>query len=338
MGFSPFIIISLFYAVIGIRIIAQVVQHRRAIFDRTFTQFDRSMVDQAAFFILVPISVALHELGHAVTIWLMGGQVVDFGFYVFAGYVSFYPDEFTASQRILIAAAGSLVNLVLILIALAVVFGKKPPMRAAYNELLLQFVFISGINAFIVYPLLDVASGLNGDWRQMYDGGVPALSVAIGLIHISILGGGYWLNSNPRLKARIAVLTDVPPGYERRMLGGIQPSKLDLSTLSPAERTLREAAERVAGGWDTKVETDVQRFNGGSAVTIASRRGHLHQLGAARTCPTGVADLIAIPAGPAIPSATPPAPRQLYRWASIPNADDLTMGLRMAMESIDRAG
>lgn len=338
MGFSPFIIISLFYAVIGIRIVVQVVQHRRAIFDRTFTPFDRSMVDQAAFFILVPISVALHELGHAVTIWALGGQVVDFGFYVFAGFVSYYPSEFTPSERILIAAAGSLVNLVLILVSLAVVFFKKPPLRAAYNELLLQFAFISGINAFIVYPLLDVASGLNGDWRQMYDGGAPALSIAIGIVHIAILGGGYWLYTNPRLKARTAALTDVPPGYERRMLGGIQPSKLDLSTLSPAERTLREAAERVAGGWDTRVETDVQRFNGGSAVTVGWKRGRFQHLVAARTFPNGVTDLIAIPSGPTNPSATPPAPRQLHRWATVPSTDDLTMGLRMAMESIDRAG
>jgi len=338
MGFSPFILISLFYAVVGIRVVVQIVQRRREIFDTTFTPFDRSMVDQAAFFILVPVSVALHELGHAVTIWALGGQVVDFGFYGFAGYVSFYPDQFAPAERILIAAAGSIVNLILILIALALVFFRKPPMRAAYNELLLQFAFISGINAFIFYPVLDVVSNFNGDWRQMYDGGVPALSIAIGIIHIAIIAGGWWFSHNPRMKARTATLTDVPPGYERGMLGGIQPSKLDLTTLSPAERTLREAAERVAGGWDTRVETGVQRFNGGSAVTLSWRRGRLQHVVAARTFPNGTTDLIAIPnAGSGSPGASP-APRQLHRWPSTPSADDLTMGLRMAMESIDREG
>lgn len=338
MGFSPFILISLFYAVIGIRVVVQIVQRRREIFDTNFTPFDRSMVDQAAFFILVPISVALHEFGHAVTIWLLGGQVVDFGFYGFAGFVSFYPGEFTASQRILIAAAGSIVNLVLILIALAVVFLKKPPLRAPYNELLLQFAFISGINAFIFYPILDVVSNFNGDWRQMYDGGVPTLSIAIGVIHIGIIGGGFLLSRNPRVKARTAILTDVPPGFERGMLGGTQPSKLDVSTLSPAERTLREAAERVSGGWDTKVETGVQRFNGGSAVTLAWRRGRLQHVVAARTFPNGTTDLIAIPSTQPNSAGTAPAPRQLYRWGSTPSTDDLTMGLRMAMESVDREG
>ncbi|MGC4189658.1 MAG: site-2 protease family protein [Thermomicrobiales bacterium] len=338
MGFSPFILISLFYAAVGIRVVVQLVQRRREIFDTAFTPYDRSMVDQAAFFILVPVSVVLHELGHAVTVWGLGGQVVDFGFYGFAGYVSFYPDEFTPAQRILIAAAGSIVNLVLILIALAVVFLRKPPLRAAYNELLLQFAFISGINAFIFYPLLDLVSTFEGDWRQMYDGGVPALSMAIGIVHIAILGGGYWLARNPRMKARMAALTDVPPGYERGMLGGVQPSKLDLSTLSPAERTLREAAERVAGGWDTRVETGVQRFNGGSAVTLAWRRGRSQHIVAARTFANGSTDLIAIPTVPPnAPNATP-VPRSLYRWPATPNADDLTMGLRMAMESVDREG
>ena len=46
---------------------------------------------------MVPISVALHELGHAVAIWSMGGEVVDFGYYGFAGYVSYYPCEFSAA-------------------------------------------------------------------------------------------------------------------------------------------------------------------------------------------------------------------------------------------------
>ena len=75
MGFGPFILISLFYAVIGVRVVTQVVQRRRELFDRRFTIADRSLVDQAAFFILVPISVALHELGHAVAVWLAGGTV-----------------------------------------------------------------------------------------------------------------------------------------------------------------------------------------------------------------------------------------------------------------------
>lgn len=72
----------------------------------------------------------------------------------------------------------------------------KPPLRAAINEALIGFIFISGANAFIVYPLLDMVSNMNGDWRQMYDSGVPWLTAIIVAIQIAVLVGGYWLFTN----------------------------------------------------------------------------------------------------------------------------------------------
>jgi len=82
LGFGAFALISLIYCVIGARIGWQVWQQRTALFDARFTLQDRALIDQAAFFLLGPISVALHELGHAVAIWSFGGEVIDFGFYV----------------------------------------------------------------------------------------------------------------------------------------------------------------------------------------------------------------------------------------------------------------
>ena len=99
---------------------------------------------------------------------LYGGQVLDWGFYGFAGYVAFDPREFTDAQQIVIAAAGTAVNLLLAGIAVALVFLKRPPFRAAINELLITFTWISLLNALVVYPLLDFVSGLEGDWTQMY--------------------------------------------------------------------------------------------------------------------------------------------------------------------------
>lgn len=77
MDFGPFILFSLFYAVVGVRVVRQLVARRRETFDRVFTAADRALVDQAAFFVLIPISVALHELGHAVTIRALGGTIED---------------------------------------------------------------------------------------------------------------------------------------------------------------------------------------------------------------------------------------------------------------------
>ena len=75
--------------------VRRLIRERRPTFDLNFTPADRALVDQAAFFILLPISVALHEFGHALGVWGFGGEVIDFGYYVFAGYVS-YDAPFTA--------------------------------------------------------------------------------------------------------------------------------------------------------------------------------------------------------------------------------------------------
>lgn len=334
MNFGAFSIISLIYVVIGIRIVVQLIQNWKKVWDRNFTQFDRHIVDQAAFFVLIPISVVLHELGHAIAIWGFGKEVVEFGFYGFAGYVAYMPYGLNDIQQTIISGAGSLVNLLLCLIALAVVLFKKSPMRAALNELLIQFTIISGLNAFVLYPVLDLASGLNGDWVQMYNSGVPWLTALIIAFQALILGAGYWIVANPGMKARFAGLTDIPPGYERRLLGGIQPGSIDPKNDSPTERTLRDAAERVSKGWSSRVTTQTQRFATGSAVTLQWHQGSHTFAVAARSFQTGITELIQLPAQ-AAPGANP---RLMHRWTSVPTTDDLTMALRVAMETIQQQG
>jgi hypothetical protein len=334
MPLGPFAFISLFYAVIGIRVVVRLVQSWRQVWDRQFTSTDRSLVDEAAFFVLIPISVALHEFGHAVAVWSMGGEVVDFGFYGFAGYVSYYPFEFTATQQTIVAAAGTLVNLALCLLAFGVVFFWRPPMRAAFNELLIQFAFLSGLNAFVVYPLLDVASGMNGDWRQMYDSGVPWLTGVIVAVQAAVLAIGYWLATNPRMKAQAARLTDVPSGFERGLLGGMRPGSIDPATLSPAEQALREATSRVSSGWSQPVSTHMQRYEGGTASVLEWGNPAGRRVVAIRVHANGRTELVRfhlVPNG-----AAPRPPQLLHAWPSVPPADELTLGLRVAMERADQ--
>src|SRR5918992_1139828 len=101
MDFGPFVIISLIYAVIGVRSIARLTSRWRQTWDHDFTLADRALVDEAAFFLLIPVSVALHEFGHAVAIWGFGGEVVDFGFYGFAGFVA-YSEPFTEAEQTIV--------------------------------------------------------------------------------------------------------------------------------------------------------------------------------------------------------------------------------------------
>jgi len=330
MSLGPFALISLFYVILGVRVMYQLARNFRQTFDRTFTHEDRMLVDQAAFFVLLPISVALHELGHAVAIHLFGGEVLDWGFYGFAGYVAFDPREFTDAQQVVIAAAGTLVNLLLAAIAVAFVFLKRPPFRAAINQLLVQFTWISLLNALVVYPLLDIASGLNGDWTQMYGGGVPALSLVILAIHVSVLAVLFWAWKSPAMRGRVARLTGGPPQSGRVSTRSRRPANADAG--SPAvEQTLREAATRVASGWSSPVEAAIQRGRSGSALVLSWGNGAVRRSVMAVAPETGGIEF----SGALRSDGGSPEQRPLGRDPGERDVDRLTMMLRLAMEAVE---
>lgn len=329
-------IISLIYVALGVRVVWMISQNWRQVWDKNFTPQDRALVNQASFFFLVPISVVLHELGHAVAVWGFRKEVVDWGFYGFAGYVSYFPFGLSDVQQTIISAAATFVNLVLCLVALGLALYWKPPMRAAFNELLIGFAFISGANAFIVYPLLDLASGLNGDWRQMYDSGVPWLTGIIVAVQIAVLAGGYWLFTNPKMKAKFARRTAVPPGYERGVFGGIQPAKIKNMNMDPAEILMRDAVNRVASGWHTRIDSQIQRFSGGSAYLVQWTTNRIVKVVAVRSLQNDVWDIVRIPTSSEGSQAGKPT--MLHRWNHKPGVEDLTLTLRVAMEQVDSRG
>jgi hypothetical protein len=331
MPLGPFALISLFYLVLGVRVFIQLVRNFRETFDRNFTPQDRMLVDQAAFFVLLPISVALHEMGHALVIRLFGGQVLDWGFYGFAGYVAFDPREFTDAQQVIIASAGVVVNIILAALAVGLVFLKKPPMRAAFNELLIQFTWISLLNALLVYPLLDFVTGLNGDWMQMYSFSVPALSVAILVIHVTILAGLFWAWKSPKVRARIAVLTGESTPVRRMRTSSRGSQAATPADATPTERILHEVATRVASGWPAPVEAAIQRGGAGAALVLSWGDGTLRRSVVAVAPESGGLEL----SGALRVAGRPPEQRALGRDPAALDADRLTMMLRLAMETVE---
>lgn len=345
VGFDLFAIIGILIAATGIKVVRQVWRERQSIFDEHFTDHDRGLVSQAAFFLLLPISVALHELGHAVLVWLLGGNVVGFGFYFFAGYVS-YEARFSDVQQILVASAGIAVNIVLAGAAMAFVFLRRPPMHAAKNELLVQFATISIANALIFYPLLDLLSNLNGDFRQMYDGGVPWLSAIILAIHVGVLGGGYLAAKNERISKRLSDLTGLPPNVRRGFLGGLRlttsgnsgpkAGSPSVPELTAEERALSNIATRIRSGWDAPLQAAIARGNpGGSALFVRWRREDGER---SVVVAYEAAGSVAV----TLPDGRPPTTggrlsgRVWQRWATPPSEDELVLGLRIAMEEADR--
>ncbi|MGE3799086.1 MAG: site-2 protease family protein, partial [Thermomicrobiales bacterium] len=273
MPLGGFGLISLFYAFLGVRFAVQFWPQRKAVFDRRVTDRDRTLITQAAFFFLLPFSVALHELGHAVAIWLFGGEVVDFGFYFFAGFVSYDPTGFSDTQQMLIAFAGTLVNILLIVLAMGLIMLKNPPLPAAWNEFLLQFTAISGLNALIFYPLLDLATGMSGDWSQMYDGGVPWLTAVIITVQIGLLALGMLLVRNPKTRARLAERTAVANPEDRGFFnwGAGARTKQAIPAaqqLSADEQRMNSAAARVSSGWPDQVAGKFSRTASGTALIL----------------------------------------------------------------------
>lgn len=80
-------ILTLMLAVIGGAALVDVVRNRQALFDDRLTMDERQRLTRLALFVLVPLSVILHELGHAVMVKAFGGQIVGWGFYLYYGYV-----------------------------------------------------------------------------------------------------------------------------------------------------------------------------------------------------------------------------------------------------------
>lgn len=359
-GFGFAVIISLFYVLIGLRVARDTWRERVAIFDRNYSPHDRFMVSQAAFFLLVPLSVALHEFGHAVAIWSLGGHVVDFGFYFFAGYVS-YDDPFSPVQHLVVAAAGVLVNTLIAIVVLSYVLFKPKPMRPAVNDLLITFAVLQALNALIFYPLLDFAADMNGDWKQMYSDDAGDWRWAVLAMHVSILAGSFLLSRTNWLNQRLNKLTGMPAGVNRGLMGGgifsaprpargQKPKPAAESTnaaqqavtqptrrLTLVEERLVEAGKRVASGWNGSVINQLRSTPSASEMLMVWSDGvtGVVRTAALRALPDGSGELWGLLFTGSIQQ--PPAVRtRLERWDALPDENALTFSLRIGMEQIAR--
>lgn len=351
MGFQFALLISLVYAVVGVRVVSDVWRNRKQLFDHNLTPPERMQITQAAFFLFLPLSVALHELGHAIAVWSFGGEVVDFGFYFFAGFVS-YAEPFTDFQHLVVAAAGTIVNIIIGLVVLGFVFLKRPPMRPAYNEFLITAAVLQGANALIFYPLLDFATDMNGDWRQMYSGDAGNWRWVVLAVHASLLGGAYLLSRQPRFRRRLGELTGLPPGIERGLMGGFSPAHRGSRSVrsrqeppKPAKRlTLVEerlvaAAERVASGWPGSVQHRLRSTPSASEVLMIWSDGvtGVVRITAVRALPDGSGEIWGLLFGAGMVQQGQPIRRsRLERWDVLPDDDTLTIALRVAMEKVGR--
>jgi hypothetical protein len=234
--FTPsfMIVTGILLGLISIRTLVTIIRNRKEIFDQDFTPSDRQRLSEAAFFILLPLSVIFHELGHAVTVLGFGANVTGYGWYFFYGFVE-YTGFLTNAQVFWIALSGNIVSVMLGLIAIAipVLWPRRPPI----NYLLFIFGAISIANSLVFYPLLDFVAGAGGDWSQIYSGDTPLLSDVTAVIHAGILIAAVVIWRSNWGRSLYAQRTGLSPDAMRRI------------SLQQAAGELLTAGETLASSW-----------------------------------------------------------------------------------------
>jgi tetratricopeptide (TPR) repeat protein len=148
-----------------------------------FTPHKKHLAEQASYFIAVPLGVLAHELGHVLAVWAAGGQVAEFHYRAFWGYV--VPiGNFSPAQNWFIAIAGTLASLAFGLL-IWLLFRRMDSSTLRYF----------GVRAFrfqvyfslVYYPLFTLF-GFDGDWKTIYDfSATPWLSTVTAVLHAGTL-------------------------------------------------------------------------------------------------------------------------------------------------------
>lgn len=183
-----FTLISLYYAYRGARLV-RVAWQRRAAFNREpLTPAKKAWAEQAAFYVAIPPGVFIHELSHALAVWYFGGQVKEFGFGFYWGYV-LPAGSFTNAQDWFISLAGTLGTL---LYAVVVWLWLRRSETSLWRYFGLRTLRFHLYYALIYYPLFTLFTFI-GDWRTIYNfSRTPLLSAITLFIHVPALALFWW--------------------------------------------------------------------------------------------------------------------------------------------------
>ncbi len=170
-------------------------KHWDTFWDDDITPQERMDATRVAIFILVPIGVLLHEVGHALAVWQLGGRVVQFNWSFLSGYV--VPEgNFSPAGVWWIYFSG---NLVSILLGFGALLALLVPVRPMVKYLAVTFAEVELFMSLIGYPMLSLA-GVEGDWVGIY--GIPPtpLKLVLALLHVALLVALIWFIRNPRVR------------------------------------------------------------------------------------------------------------------------------------------
>jgi len=181
--------ISFLYALRSLYIVGRLFKNWRAFWDAEFSAADRALANDLAFFVLIPIGVFLHEAGHALATWQVGGEVVEFQWRVFWGFI-IPSGAFTPVQEWWIAFSGPLVSILIGLLPIPFLLWVR---RGVWSELLYAFIKHELFYALVWYPILSFI-GFGGDWVRIYDFSIAPYAHLTLVVHLVLLYGLWRLN------------------------------------------------------------------------------------------------------------------------------------------------
>lgn len=177
--------LDLFLAIGAVLALVSLARSWRSFLDDDFTPADRQVAMQVAVFLLPPVVVLLHELGHAAATVGVGGRVTNFHYGLFEGSVTF-EGVGSAAQVWFVALAGNLVSTGAGLV-LVVAGGLAAAMRRSLRYVLIVGGLFELAFALVGYPVLSESTRF-GDWLLIYDfRATPGLSAATLAGHAALL-------------------------------------------------------------------------------------------------------------------------------------------------------
>jgi len=180
--------ISVLYVLRSLTVLWRLVRGWRGFWDADVTRADRGLANEAAFYVLIPLGVFLHEGGHALATWSVGGTVVDFQWRVFWGFIV-SAGNFTPLEYWWIALSGSLVSIALGLLPLALLFGVR---RGIWSEILESFARQQLLYALLWYPAFTFFGF--GDWVTIYNFSIAPFAQLFLAFHLALLVALWLLN------------------------------------------------------------------------------------------------------------------------------------------------
>lgn len=163
-------------------------------------------------FVLFPLIKALHELGHGLAVRRWGGEVHEFGIGLFMLIPAPYVDASAASgfvgrtERVVVGAAGIMVELALAAVALALWLATQ---SGVIHDLAFAMMFICAVSTLI----------FNGNPLLRYDG-YYVMTDALDLPNLASRSAMYWGHLLRRTLLRIpSVEPALAPGEKQWLLG-----------------------------------------------------------------------------------------------------------------------